>query len=159
MVDPLAPHSHEPNPDPPSLQADFSLHLPPDRLLHLHVNDLQALPGTEVDDCLIVSTGHGTSGPFLFRGVLLRDLLRAYACAIDEIASVEVRSDDGFGTCVQGTELALSGRAGSILLAYSRDGQPLTRYQGLVRLIVPSETDDALRQVKWVSDITVREKG
>ena len=36
------------------------------------------------------------------------------------------------------------------------DGQPLTRDAGLVRLIVPSETDDALRQVKWISHIEVR---
>jgi hypothetical protein len=31
----------------------------------------------------------------------------------------------------------------------------LTRAQGLVRLIVPHERDDALRQVKWVTRIIV----
>jgi len=35
------------------------------------------------------------------------------------------------------------------------DGATLTRAQGLVRLIVPSETDDALRQVKWVGRIEI----
>jgi hypothetical protein len=40
-------------------------------------------------------------------------------------------------------------------LSYAIDGTPLTRAQGLVRLIVPSETDDALRQVKWVQRIEV----
>ncbi|MCB0075748.1 MAG: molybdopterin-dependent oxidoreductase [Caldilineaceae bacterium] len=41
------------------------------------------------------------------------------------------------------------------LLAITLDGQPLTREQGLVRLIVPTETDDALKQVKWVAEIVV----
>jgi hypothetical protein len=35
------------------------------------------------------------------------------------------------------------------------EGQPLTREQGLVRMIVPSERDDALRQVKWVGKIVI----
>jgi hypothetical protein len=38
-------------------------------------------------------------------------------------------------------------------LALACDGKPLTRTQGLVRLIVPQEDDDALRQVKWVAGI------
>jgi DMSO/TMAO reductase YedYZ molybdopterin-dependent catalytic subunit len=42
-----------------------------------------------------------------------------------------------------------------VLLAYMLDGAPLARGQGLVRLIVPSETDDALRQVKWLATITI----
>ena len=42
-----------------------------------------------------------------------------------------------------------------MLLAYTLDGAPLTREQGLVRLIVPSEIDDALRQVKWLAMITI----
>jgi hypothetical protein len=31
----------------------------------------------------------------------------------------------------------------------------MTRKQGLVRLVVPTETDDALRQVKWIAEIRV----
>jgi hypothetical protein len=34
----------------------------------------------------------------------------------------------------------------------------MTREQGLVRLIVPSEENDALRQVKWVARIDIHEK-
>ena len=41
------------------------------------------------------------------------------------------------------------------VLAYALDGQLLSRAQGLVRLIVPSERDDALRQVKWVREVRV----
>ena len=65
-------------------------------------------------------------------------------------------SGDGFGTRVSKEELLAAGQAGQHLLAYAIDGQPLTRAQGLVRLIVPSETDDALRQVKWVAEVNVR---
>ena len=42
-----------------------------------------------------------------------------------------------------------------ILLATHIDGQPLTREAGLVRLIVPAERDDALRQVKWIAEIRI----
>jgi hypothetical protein len=35
------------------------------------------------------------------------------------------------------------------------DGAPLSRRQGVVRLVVPSEVDDALRQVKWVAAVRV----
>jgi hypothetical protein len=41
------------------------------------------------------------------------------------------------------------------LLALARDGVPLTREQGLVRLVDPRETDDALRQIKWVAQIVI----
>jgi hypothetical protein len=42
-----------------------------------------------------------------------------------------------------------------IILVYESDGVRLTRQQGLVRLIVPSERDNALRQIKWVAYIAV----
>ncbi len=69
-------------------------------------------------------------------------------------SQVEVVSADGFGNRVLADELR---RATSrpIILATNINGQPMSRQQGLVRLIVPSETDDALRQVKWVGRVTV----
>ena len=63
-------------------------------------------------------------------------------------------SADGFGNRVLARELPQP-PARPILLATHIDGQPLTRQAGLVRLIVPNETDDALRQVKWVARIEV----
>ena len=53
-------------------------------------------------------------------------------------------------------ELHQPSPAGPILLAYAINKQQMTRQQGLVRLIVPSAKDDALRQVKWVGRINVR---
>lgn len=152
--DPLQPHSHDPNPDPPSADATLQVVLPDGRQQHLTVSDLQTLPQTAVDGCLIVSTGHGTSGPFTFSGVTLKNFA---AAIIDQPWSqLEVVSADGFGNRVTYQECQRPDPAGPILLALARDGQTLTRRQGLVRLIVPNEKDDALRQVKWVAVIRVR---
>jgi hypothetical protein len=71
-------------------------------------------------------------------------------------SEVEVISADGFGNRVTAGELVAPHPAGPILLADEVDGRPLGRHEGLVRLIVPNEKDDALRQVKWVGRIIVR---
>ena len=165
--DPLAPHSHEPNPLPPSPDADLTVHLPdgstrsiaPAALRSLNFVPADGLPErpspplqVTVQNCYIVSTGHGTSGPFSFTGLRLLDLIDLLWPG--EWTQVEVVSGDGFGTRALRTELA-EPTARPILLAHTLDGQPLTRAGGLVRLIVPSETDDALRQVKWVAHVRV----
>ncbi len=152
--DPLQPHSHEPNPEPPSADPSFELILPDGRTQTITVSDLEKLPETAVPNCYIVSTGHGTSGPFTFSGVTLREFVQAYGR--DAWSQAEVISADGFGNRVFAEELAQPDTAGPIILATRVDGRPLTRQEGLVRMIVPSERDDALRQVKWVGRIRVR---
>lgn len=151
--DPLQPHSHDPNPAPPSTDATIALKLG-DSVDAITVDYLRSLPQTTLSDCYIVSTGHGTSGPFTFTGptlaLFIREKLGAY---LDEIVSIEVVSGDGFGTRVQMAELLDPSE--TMLLACEINGQPMTREEGLVRLIVPSETDDALRQVKWIGEIRV----
>ncbi len=170
QYDPLAPHAHEPNPLPPSPDADFTVHLP-DGVAHhidpawLRGQDLgrpDTLPAhlakaeqVTVPDCYIVSTGHGTSGPFAFTGIRLLDLVELLWPR--DWAQAEVVSADGFGTRARRTEL-IEPTSRPVILAHSRDGQPLTRADGLVRLIVPSETDDALRQVKWVAHMRIIQK-
>lgn len=152
--DPLQPHSHDPNPDPPHEDPTFELiepGRPPTAITPLL---LQVLPTTSVANCYIVSTGHGTSGPFTFTGVKLLDLVEQYVAG--DWSNVEVVSADGFGNRVTGDELLRPSPAGPVILAHTIDGTPMTREQGLVRLVVPSERDDALRQVKWVGRITVR---
>ena len=105
----------------------------------------------------ILSAQDGTSGPFRFDGVTLADLLEAYKIPLWHY--IDVISADGFGTRIQREETQREeiDRAASrpILLATVCNGEPLTRAQGLVRLIVPQETDDALRQVKWVARLEV----
>jgi len=155
--DPLEPHSHDPNPEPPSPDPTFTLHAPGGASFAVTLERLRALPTTHVPDCYIVSTGHGTSGPFTFGGVRLLALVARYVSG--PWSQVEVISADGFGNRVHREELEHADPAGPILLAHTVDGEPMTREQGLVRLIVPSEKDDALRQVKWVGRINVRDGG
>jgi DMSO/TMAO reductase YedYZ molybdopterin-dependent catalytic subunit len=160
-------HAHDPNPLPPAGDGSFVVRRPAGEEVDFSVETLAALPQCEVVGCLIVSTGHGTSGPFTFGGVRLADLLayvlteaRAAAHTATHAAEraawhwVDVISADGFGTRLFPAHLAETGEP-PILLAVRRDGQPLTREQGLTRLIVPSERDDALRQVKWVARIEI----
>jgi hypothetical protein len=152
-ADPLRPHSHEPNPMPPTADATFTLRLPDGRSFAVTVADLQALPATTVDNCFIVSTGHGTSGPFAFTGVSLLALVER--CVRGMWSEVEVISADGFGNRITAEELRAPDDGRPILLAYARNGRLMTRAEGLVRLIVPGERDDALRQVKWVGRVNV----
>lgn len=153
--DPLRPHSHEPNPEPPSADPSFELVLPNGRSQTITLSDLKRLPKTAVSNCYIVSTGHGTSGPFTFAGVQLIDLVQHYCT--DEWEQVEVVSADGFGNRVLRREIEEDGgEERPFILAYERDGHKLTRQAGSVRLIVPSETDDALRQIKWVGTVQLK---
>ena len=152
--DPLRPHSHDPNPTPPSDDPTFTLMLPDGRVHSITLDDLYALPVTAVEDCYIVSTGHGTSGPFTFTGVKLLDLIQAYWKG--EWTEAEVMSADGFGNRVMVDELLQNEGKRPILLAYAVNNTRLTRVQGAVRLIVPTETDDALRQVKWIGYIRLK---
>lgn len=161
MKDPawLHGHPHDPNPAPPSTDAIIVLKTSNGDTV-LSVDDLRALPTTTARNCYIVSTGHGTSGPFDFAGVHLRDLLAAHNLLDGAWDHVDVISADGFGNRVQRAEVAPREENDEsepllILLAHTLDGTPMSREQGLVRLIVPSETDDALRQVKWVVRIEI----
>lgn len=150
--DPLAPHAHDPNPAPPSHDANFTMHLPDGTVRRIGPAWLRNREPVTIEDCFIVSTGHGASGPFAFSGVPLLDLVRLHWA--DSWTQVEVISADGFGTRARRDELTAP-TSRPLLLAHSRDGQPLTRADGLVRLIVPSEEDDALRQVKWVARLRI----
>ena len=152
LNDPLAPHAHEPNPLPPSPVADLTLYLPDGSVLDIGPAYLRGLDSVTVPDCYIVSTGHGTSGPFDFSGVRLLDLIDLHWTG--EWTRVEVVSGDGFGTRASRSELTAP-TTRPILLAHARDGQPLARADGLVRLIVPGEIGDALRQVKWVAQVRI----
>jgi len=152
LDDPLAPHAHEPNPLPPSPDADLALHLPDGAAHHISPAELRNLNSVTVTDCYIVSTGHGTSGPFSFTGVRLRDFVDLHWSGA--YTQVEVVSGDGFGTRASRAELTAP-TTRPVLLAHTRDRRPLTRADGLVRLIVPGEIDDALRQVKWVAHVRI----
>ena len=143
------PHAHDSNPTPPDDDASFEIVLS-DFRRRVTVEALRALPDHTLRGAVIASTGHPSSGPFDLSGVTLKTLIAAYAPG-DWVAALVV-SGDGFGTRVLADEW-LGERERPILLAHTVDGRPLTRAAGLVRLIVPSEMDEALRQIKWVAEI------
>ncbi|RIK37194.1 MAG: hypothetical protein DCC55_25055 [Chloroflexi bacterium] len=148
-------HAHEPNPAPPTQVTAITVNPPSAPPLTIDVADLHRLPTSEATGCYIVSTGHGTSGPFTFAGVRLGDLIDHVLGKEANWRYADVVSADGFGTRVHAHE-AYAATGQPILMAHTLDGAPLTRAQGLVRLIVPTETDDALRQVKWVAKIRIQ---
>ncbi|MCB0026115.1 MAG: hypothetical protein KDD91_23950, partial [Caldilinea sp.] len=69
---------------------------------------------------------------------------------------VDVVSGDGFGTRLTPADLVGAPAGRPPLLAYMLDGAEMTRQAGLVRLVVPAETDDALKQVKWIARLEIR---
>lgn len=145
------PQAHDPNPTPPSADPTIRF-ITKHGEIGLTPDDLKEMPQQTVTGCYIVSTGHGMSGPFDFRGVPLLHIVERHSEG--RWSAADVISADGFRARIYGEEM----RAASvrpILLAIEIDGRPLDRKEGLVRLIVPGETGDALRQVKWVSEIKV----
>lgn len=143
----MSKHTHDPNPVPPSADPAFVLSRPEQPPIAISPADLLALPTTTFENCYIISTGHGISGPFTFGGVTLSQLIDQYAPA--GWSTAEVISEDGFQAQVAANEFEQA------LLAHTLNGRPLARQQGLVRLIIPSEQDDALRQVKWISQLNL----
>ena len=143
----MSKHAHDPNPNPHSADPAFVLSRPEHPPLSISPANLLALPVTTFENCYIISTGHGISGPFSFSGVTLSQLIDHYAPA--GWSAAQIVGGDGFGAMVT------VGEFGQALLAHTRNGRPLGRQQGLIRLIIPSEQDDALRQVKWVSQINL----
>lgn len=149
-------HAHEPNPSVPAGDGTLRCFLPDGRSVDWSVDALQRLPVSEVAGCSIVSTGHGTSGPFTFGGVSLRQFLADQMAVGAVWAYADAISADGFGARLLRAEVEGAPLDRPVLLAYRCNGQPLTRQQGLVRLIVPTEQEDALKQVKWLAQLVVR---
>ena len=139
-------HSREPNYEPPSDDPTVKVILADGGERPFTVADLQTLPITSVANCFIV-TDHGTVGPYTFQGVALRDL--AAHLGLGPLGA-EIVSGDGFGAQLTAEELASPAPP---LLSYGVDGRLLSRQEGLVRLVVPGDQEDALRQVKWVATV------
>ncbi len=64
-----------------------------------------------------------------------------------------VRGSDGYQAAVSAAAVAMDPKGGRYLLATSRDGKPLEKGQGPVRLIVPGDP----KHVRWVKEVvTIR---
>ena len=146
--DPLQPHSHDNNEVPPNDDPTITVVVPDGATHLLDVAALQLLPQTTYT--YEYHTDHGVHGPYALVGVALRDLVDAVYSA--EWQQAEIISADGFGNRVSAEEVYAT-KGNPILLCYQSDETLLTRQHGLIRLVVPSETDNALRQVKWVATI------
>ena len=142
--DPLQPHSHDNNELPPNDDPTLIVIRPNGEQTPYSLTTLATLPQSQLTYSF--STDHGTHGPYQLSGVALRDLIGQ-----DAVGEIEVMSADGFGNRIFAEELGDGNRP--ILLCTHSDGQPLRRENGLVRLVVPSETDNALRQIKWVRSV------
>lgn len=140
---------------PPGDDPTFRLVLPNGRQRVWNVADLLALPPTILPAYTFV-TDHGAHGPYRLQGAALRDVVAAVWDGVWQEA--EVVSADGYSNRVQREEVegGNSAEIAPILLCYAANDQPLTRRHGLIRLVVPSETDNALRQIKWVHAIRLR---
>lgn len=144
--DTLRPHSHSNNTTPPDDNTDISLLLPAGEVKTLTLEALQQYPATHFAYSYV--TDHGTHGPYQLTGVRLLDLLDGVSWA-----QLEVISADGFGNRILREEL---GADNLVMLYYASNGELLSRQNGLVRLVVPSETDNALRQIKWVREVRAK---
>lgn len=147
-------HPHKPNPVAPPGDGTVAV-AGAQGAIAFTLEQLRRLPFTEVDNCHIVSTGHGVSGPFRFGGVTLAALLRAALPPETTWATVDVIGADGFGARLARAAVEEAPPGRPPLLAITIDGAPMSRAQGLTRLVVPTETGDALLQIKWVERIVV----
>lgn len=152
--DPLQPHSHENNVEPPSADSSIIFVTPDGAQRTFTVADLLALRQTNLP-AYTIATDHGDHGPYRLGGVALIDLVQEVISAETPWSQVEVISGDGFGNRIFAHELHTPTAHGPILLCLTSNGRPLSRAHGLVRLIVPSEIDNALRQIKWVRTIRI----
>lgn len=156
MNDPLQPHSHDNNESPPDNNLDILLTRPDGSTVSIAAAALAHYPQSLIPH-YEYTTDHGKHGPYQLRGVALYDLIQQEVPA--EWHEVEVLSADGFGNRVFREELERPMAVGPILLCTHTNGRPLGRAEGAIRLVVPSETDNALRQIKWVREIRVKSSG
>jgi DMSO/TMAO reductase YedYZ molybdopterin-dependent catalytic subunit len=139
--------------------------------------DLMQLPVTEGQAGIKSSTGRITI-PSLFKGVSMLDLV-ALVGGLGEDMGVNVVAEDGYAMTfsldqlTQGNFIAYDPATGEekkiedklqVILAYERDGQPLTpESDGTLRLVIISpknnQVTDGHWSVKWVNKIEVKPLG
>ena len=152
-MDPLRPHSHANNTLILDADTTIFLNVLKQKTIEINLEALQSNYQTSVLESYTYQTDHGRHGPYRLEGVRLVDLIGQHLPQESEWNQVEVLSADGFGNRIYKTELLEASEA--ILLCFRSNGGALERQHGLIRLVVPFETDNALRQVKWVRTINV----
>lgn len=156
MNDPFQPHSHDNNPLPPDDDTTIQVILfgaPP---LQITLSQLKNEFPQAIIPAYQYTTDHGVHGPYRLRGVALGSLIARFIDANQSWHEAEVVSADGFGNRVYAEEADPNLPGDPILLCYASNDTDLPRAHGLVRLVVPSEIDNALRQIKWVREIRIK---
>lgn len=151
MSDPLKPHKHSNNTTPPRGNSNITLYNTDSSSVELSLEQLQMNYPPSIIPAYTYVTDHGVHGPYKLEGVSLKDLITKEVKT--PWSELEVLSADGFGNRLSKEEIFAKGDP--IMLYFKTDGEMLTKQHGLVRLVVPSETDNALRQIKWVKTINV----
>jgi DMSO/TMAO reductase YedYZ molybdopterin-dependent catalytic subunit len=137
--------------------AEFTVEGHVTKPLHLTVADLKAQPATTVEVSYIAQ---GKTQTGSFTGVPLLVLL-TQAGVIDGQEkgahfrhSIDIVGSDGYAVSVAMGEIDAEGEGKTILIAYARDGQPLSP-PGSLRLVVPGDHHGA-RAVRDVAKIEVK---
>ncbi len=119
--------------------------------------DPSKLEGFEKVEVQVIEDGRSVT----YSGVALASLLEKQAKGSGTMPGLRslsdavllVRGTDGYQAAVSAAAVAMDPKGGGYLLAVARDGKPLEKGQGPVRLIVPADP----KHVRWVKDVkTIR---
>jgi hypothetical protein len=113
--------------------------------------DLDALPHVKV------TASEHSSGPMNFEGVTLKSVLEKAGVAFGESMKGKrlthcllVEAADGYRAVIALPELDPAFTDKQTLLAFSRDGKPLSEKEGPYRIVIPDEKQMA----RWVREVT-----
>ncbi len=125
----------------PATDAGFTIEGQVQHSQHFTAEDLEKLPATKVSVSYV--TGHGQESG-IYSGVLLWTLLNE-AVLIDGPSKggllrhvMTITGRDGYSVVLSAGELAPDFEGKSVIMAYSKDNQPLAPAEG-IRLIVPGD--------------------
>jgi len=152
MSDPLKPHKHSNNTTAPKGNTNITINKTNGSSLDLSLEQLKTNYPQSVIPAYTYVTDHGVHGPYRLEGVSLKDLITQENK--NDWSEVEVLSADGFGNRISKEEILVE--TDPIMLYYKSNDKMLERKHGLVRLVVPTEIDNALRQIKWVKTINIK---
>lgn len=141
------PKKHHNNTTIPETSASIYLALVAEET-KLSLDDLKKNYPQSVIEAYTYVTNHGTFGPYRLEGVSLLDLIPE---SLTDWSEIKVIGADGFSNTL--TRAELSEAKEPAMLYYLRDGQALEPQHGPIRLVVPTETDNAIRQIKWVQRV------
>ena len=132
------------------------------KTLNLTVDDLRRYPAHQIEEPPLNGTpqNQATELPRSFTGCVLRDVLAAAKPVESKPRNlrktyVVATASDGYAVIFSWAELFVPARGESVIVAYERDGEPLSVDEGRIALIAVSGTRPA-RHVKWLRSVEVR---